>query len=68
MNQKEKFIQFCKVIKRDGIDKLLEWLEKSDFYRAPASTRFHGNYEGGLLDHSLNVFEELVRLCDMEIS
>lgn len=65
MNQKEKFIQFCKVIKRDGIDKLLEWLEKSDFYRAPASTRFHGNYEGGLLDHSLNVFEELVRLCDI---
>ena len=65
MNQKEKFIQYCGVIKRDGIDKLLKWLEESDFYRAPASTRFHGNYEGGLLDHSLNVFEELVRLCDI---
>lgn len=42
-------------IKREGIDKLLDWLEKSDFYQAPASTKYHGNYEGGLCEHSLNV-------------
>ena len=35
-------------IKRDGIDKLLEWLEQSDFYEAPASTRFHLCEAGGL--------------------
>ena len=34
---------------REGMDKLIEFLEKSDFFKAPASTRFHGNFEGGLL-------------------
>ena len=42
------------------MDKLLEFLEKTDFYTAPASTRFHGAYEGGLLEHSLKVYEILV--------
>ncbi len=45
-------------IKREGADKLLDFLEnKSDFYTAPASTRYHGAYSGGLLRHSLNVYE-----------
>lgn len=44
------------------MDELLAWLERSDFYTAPASARFHGNYSGGLLDHSLNVHDELKRL------
>ena len=39
------------------MDKLLEFIRKSDFYTAPASTRFHGAYEGGLLEHSLNVYD-----------
>lgn len=60
---KEKYIYLCKeYIKRDGIDELLKWLEASDFFEAPASTRFHGNYEGGLCEHSLNVYSELRRL------
>ncbi len=59
---KERFIALCSTIKRDGIDGLLNWLEASDFYTAPASTRFHGSYEGGLLEHSLNVYEETERL------
>lgn len=63
MNRKQDFIKlFTKYIKRPGADKLLEWLEDSDFFQAPASTRFHGNYEGGLCEHSVNVWEELVRL------
>lgn len=57
---------FCetyqKYIKRDGADKLLKWLENTDFFTAPASTRFHGDYTGGLSEHSQNVFDELVRL------
>ena len=49
-------------IDRDGIDDLMEWLRSSDFYTAPASTRYHGAYEGGLLQHSLAVHDELERL------
>ena len=46
-------------IKRPGADRLLEWLDSdaSDFFTAPSSTRFHGAYEGGLVEHSLNVYE-----------
>ena len=63
MNNREKFIEiFRSTIKREGSEKLLEYLtEKTDFFEAPASTRFHGAYEGGLLEHSLNVYE---CLCD----
>lgn len=58
---KEKFLTLCREnIHREGIDKLLAWLEKSDFFTAPASTRFHGAHEGGLVEHSLNVYEQLV--------
>lgn len=61
MTPKEQFIQiYTENIKREGADRLLEFLEKSDFFTAPASTRFHGAYEGGLLQHSLNVYECLV--------
>lgn len=63
MNRKDDFIRiFTQYIKRPGATELLEWLESSDFFSAPASTRFHGNYEGGLCEHSVNVWEELVRL------
>lgn len=58
MNNREKFLNiFNSNIKREGADKLLEFLESSDFFVAPASTRFHGSYEGGLLEHSINVYE-----------
>ena len=48
-------------IERDGIENLLEWVEhETDFFTAPASTRYHGSYEGGLVEHSLNVYDRLV--------
>ena len=48
-------------IERDGIENLMEWLEhETDFFTAPASTRYHGSYEGGLFEHSLNVYDRLV--------
>ena len=59
MTKKEEFIKiFTENIQREGADKLLEYLQssQSDFFYAPASTRFHGSYEGGLLEHSLNVY------------
>ena len=56
---KEEFIKLLKEINREGMDDLLSFLENSDFYKAPASTRFHGNFEGGLVEHSLKVYEIL---------
>lgn len=58
--QVKRFEDLLKSTNRNGIDKLLEFIRKSDFYTAPASTIFHGNYEGGLLDHSLNVYDCLI--------
>lgn len=62
IGNKERFINLLSQIKREGIEDLAKWLEDSDFYDAPASTRFHGAYRGGLLEHSLNVYDELTRL------
>ena len=57
MTDKEKFIKIFKEnIHRDGSDTLLSWLEKTDFFTAPASTKYHLAEEGGLLKHSLNVY------------
>jgi len=53
---KDKIIAELKKVKREGIEKLIEWLEKSDFFTAPASTRFHNNKNGGLAEHSWNVY------------
>ena len=55
----EKFEFFLSKVNRDGMDRILDFIRKSDFYTAPASTRFHGNHEGGLLEHSLNVYHNL---------
>lgn len=58
MSAKEEFISiYTQHIKREGADKLLDFLKnKSDFFTAPSSTRFHGAYEGGLVQHSVNVY------------
>lgn len=54
-----------KYIKLDGNDAMLAALGRTDFYIAPASTRFHLSREGGLCEHSLNVFSELTRLLSV---
>lgn len=59
MDKREEFISIYKEhIKREGADKLLDYLQSSasDFFEAPASTRFHGAYAGGLVEHSINVY------------
>lgn len=68
MSFKEQFIEIYKSnIKREGADKLLNYLEnKTDFFTAPASTRFHGVYEGALAEHSINVFNRFQ--CENEES
>lgn len=60
VHNKEKFITYAKkFIHRDGLDKLLAWLENSDFFVCPASTQYNLPVEGGLCQHALNVFEDL---------
>ena len=60
-NSKEKFKEiFEKNITRDGAKELLEFLEKTDFFVSPASTQFHSAYEGGLCDHSINVYNRFL--------
>ncbi|MBR6252550.1 MAG: HD domain-containing protein [Clostridia bacterium] len=63
---KHEIISLLNKVNRDGIDRLIEFLEKTDFFTAPASTKFHSNYEGGLADHSLNVYKELKDLTNGE--
>lgn len=53
-------------IKRAGSEELLEWLTSSDFFTAPASTRYHGSFEGGLVTHSVNVYRCLAE--ELELS
>jgi hypothetical protein len=62
---KQTFLDLINSIQREGFekDKLINWLEKSDFFTAPASTKYHCNFEGGLCYHSLNVYYSLESLC-----
>ena len=67
--KKELFIQYYKgFIKREGADELLKYLENTDFFVAPASSRFHGSYEGGLVEHSVNVFQKLTEILGEDTS
>ena len=56
---KKEFVSLLEGTEREGMPQLLEWLESTDFYTAPASTQFHGVYAGGLLVHSLSVYRYL---------
>lgn len=53
----KKFEELMSRISRDGIKELMDYIKRSDFYNAPASTRFHLACPGGLLQHSLNVYD-----------
>ena len=67
MTQKDKFIEiYQQNITRTGADKLLAWLEGSDFFEAPCSTRFHLAQPGGLVEHSVHVYERLLKLFRTE--
>lgn len=64
MDFKQEFLNIVdRDIKREGIWDLTEWLANTDFFVAPASTRYHGAFEGGLAVHSLNVHSQLKKLC-----
>lgn len=64
---KDRFIKIYRQnITRPGADKLLTWLETTDFFEAPASTRFHLSRPGGLVEHSIHVYERLRELVGFE--
>ena len=57
---KEKFLEIYREnITRPGAEEFLKWLESTDFFTAPASTRFHLSRPGGLVEHSVHVYERL---------
>jgi len=61
MTNKERFKEiFISQVTRPEAADLLAWLGTTDFFEAPASTRFHGAYPGGLVEHSLNVYYALL--------
>ena len=63
MDYKKEFLNIAKSnISRKGLDELLHQLENSDFFTAPASTRYHSAKEGGLVEHSVKVYKRLIEL------
>lgn len=60
---KERIIELLKATERERVDRVIDYLEnKSDYFTAPASTAFHGNYPGGLAEHSLNVYNVAMKI------
>ena len=64
---KEEFIEILSGTGRKGIDEVLSKLEETGFYEAPASTKFHLSCKGGLLEHSMNVYEAAVMLREQAL-
>ena len=67
MEDRERFCELLKATGRTGVDKVLAGLEELGFFAAPASTRFHGSEPGGLLKHSLNVYDQARVLREVEV-
>ena len=53
-------------IKREGSDKFLEFLKTTDFFTAPASSKYHNNFEGGLVEHSVKAYKRFVQIVGGE--
>ena len=67
MEAKEEFIELYNThIKREGSKEFLKFLEQTDFFTAPASTKYHSAYQGGLCEHSIKVYKRLLRLMQQE--
>lgn len=61
----EEFLRVLREnVNREGLEELIEWLLQTDFFVAPASTKFHSNFVGGLCLHSLYVYHRMVELND----
>ena len=65
--QKEKFVSLLQSTHREGLDKVIAGLEKLGFFTAPASSKHHLAEKGGLLQHSLNVYEQAALIREIEV-
>lgn len=67
LEPQEKFLNWWSesgISERQGADDLLKWLEQKDFFDIPASVNHHLNHSGGLCEHTVNVVENAVELCN----
>ena len=62
LENKNNYIKLLKSTNRYKIENVIDWLESTDFFEAPASTMYHENYTGGLCEHSLKVYDNMVKL------
>lgn len=58
---KKEMLSIVRTVRRDGIENLCGWMNSSDYFYAPASTKYHGNFLGGLAAHSYSIFQEFNR-------
>ncbi len=66
--KKERFIELLRSTERKGMEEVINYLEKSDFFKAPASINYHLNHEGGLMEHSLLVYDMAMDLRGLIVS
>ncbi|MBQ7851369.1 MAG: HD family phosphohydrolase [Muribaculaceae bacterium] len=67
-DNKERFVELLKSTQREGVEYVIEDLESLGFFEAPASSTQHLNYDGGLVEHSLNVYDMAVMLKEQIIA
>ena len=67
MENRERFVALLQATGRRGVENVLAELDKWGFYAAPASTRFHGSSPGGMLEHSLTVYDEAVAVREAQL-
>ena len=61
-NKKERFIELLRSTGRQGIEEVINYLEESGFFTAPASTKYHLSFEGGLMEHCMNVYNMAIAM------
>lgn len=67
MKAKDEFLEiFYDNVEREGAEALIDWLQRTDFFMAPASMRRHANYPGGLCEHSIHVYKRFIKLLQNE--
>lgn len=66
IGQEEFLSIYDEFIKRDGAGELKNFLQRSDFFQAPASIRYHCAHEGGLCEHSVNTYKRLLKNIQIE--
>jgi putative nucleotidyltransferase with HDIG domain len=61
LTNKQQIINLLEKVERPGMPELINYLEESNFYKVPASLKYHQNFTGGLATHSLEVMKMFVK-------